>query len=111
MNMPFHLKKSTLKSWYHALMYQWIKRYRILFFFLFLIVSGWGGYEWYMGLERYHWTDEERQDYLQRTVKETTFEKDKYTEALAARDKLAAEHATPPAPARDLFAGKTKKNP
>jgi len=90
-------------------MHQWIKRYKIIFSLLFVIVSGLGGLQWYLNLNRYTWTPEEKKAFLDRTIKETTFKEDQYRNVLKYLEELALEHTTPIAISRDIFLGKKEK--
>lgn len=90
-------------------MHQWIKQYKILFSLLFVVVSGLGGFQWYLNLNHYSWTSEEKKAFLDRTIKETAFKEAQYRNVLKDLDELALEHTTPIAISRDIFLGKKEK--
>ena len=91
------------------IIHQWIKRYKVLFFILFLIVSALGGIQWYLNLNRYVWTAEEKKVFLERTIKETVFQEEQYRNVLKDLEDLALEHAASHELSRDLFIGKKEK--
>ncbi|MEP7162669.1 MAG: hypothetical protein ABI747_02795 [Candidatus Moraniibacteriota bacterium] len=109
MRFSFKFKPHVFKNIWHAIMDQWIKRYKLLFFFTFLIASGIGGFQWYRSLETYHWSPEEKKAYLDRTVKETSFQEQKFKEVLGVLSGLDKDNASHLPPIRDIFLGKKKK--
>lgn len=111
MKLKIKLHRAELSALRRRFMHQWIKRYKLLFIVLFVLVSGWGGIQWYLNLNRYAWTVEEKKAFLDRTIKETTFKEDQYRNVLEALDDLAIDHSTPLQVSRDIFAGKKEKKP
>ncbi len=87
----------------------WLRHYKFLFFLLFLVVASWGGYEWRRNLFVYHWSEQERKQYLEATVKETAFQEKEFLAVLAQLASLAERHAENTVPERELFIGEPKE--
>lgn len=83
----------------------WLKRYKLLFFFVFVAVALWGGYEWQRNLFTYSWSPEDRQNYLQATIKETAFQETAFLKALEKLEAVASRHTHSVVPERELFVG------
>ncbi len=83
----------------------WLKRYKLLFSLSFVIVASWGGYEWRHNLFVYHWSSEDRQRYLEATIKETAFQEKDFLEVLGKIEKGTQKHAETVTAERDLFIG------
>lgn len=83
----------------------WIRRYKWLFVLTFLILTGFVAYQWHYDLYRYHWTDGERQAYLETTAKETAFQEKKFRDVLARLERDQETHTQTHETERDLFAG------
>lgn len=83
----------------------WLKRYKLLFFFFFLMVAGWGSYEWYRNIVTYEWDADARKQYLDSTVKETAFQEEGFLKVLTRLDVIAEEHHQSTTTTRQLFVG------
>lgn len=109
MALKFNVHLPRISVLRRQVMHQWIKRYKILFFVLFLFVSLFGGTQWYLYLNRYTWSTEEKKAFLDRTIKETAFKEDQYRNVLKALENLSNDHVTTLHVSRDIFAGKREK--
>lgn len=83
----------------------WLKRYKLLFFLLFIVVALWSGYDWYHSFAHYSWNPEERQQYLTATVRETSFQEDDFLDVLKHLDNIHEKHQQNETVERDLFLG------
>lgn len=83
----------------------WLRHYKLLFFFLFVGVALWSGYEWRHNLFVYHWSNDERQRYLEATIKETAFQEKEFLEVLSKLEAVALQHTQSVMPERELFIG------
>ncbi len=83
----------------------WLKRYKMLFFLAFLGVAAWSSYEWYRNIVVYQWSPEDRKQYLESTVKETSFQEEGFLEVLKQLDAIAETHAETTTSSRELFVG------
>ena len=93
--MKIKWNSNTLRVLWHKGFYQWIKHYRILFFVAFLILSGVSFYEWYRDLGHYEWTEQQKKEYLDRTIKETSFQQEKFEYALSKLEEQKQAHGLP----------------
>lgn len=109
--MKFSLKKIHWKNLTQQFLLRWMKHYKLLFFAIFLMVMGWGGYQWWYSLYKYHWNDEDRKAYLTATVKETSFHEQAFQQVLTKLDDLAAAHRQTIVPKRELFVSTKKETP
>ena len=83
----------------------WLRHYKLLFLLLFVMVTAWGGYEWRRNLFVYHWSPEDRQRYLEATIKETAFQEERFLETIKNLEQIASDHVQSVIPTRDLFIG------
>lgn len=90
----------------HAVMHQWIKYYKWLYLVSFLLVLGYGVYEWHVHVRNYSWSDEEKKAYLLRTIEETKFQEKRFRDTLTHLDELRSAHERPLPITKDLFFGK-----
>ncbi len=88
----------------------WLKRYKLIFLLLFLVVAGWGGYEWHYNLVVFKWSSEERQKYLETTIKETDFQEADFLKVLEKLAAVAKRHAGSVLPERELFIGEREED-
>lgn len=109
--MKFSLKHLSLGSVRKRGLYFWIRHYKTLFSFCFLLISGFVAYQWHRDLYRYQWTDGERKAYLEQTAKETAFQEKKFLEVLERLDQDRTAHAMELETGRDLFDGARTKKP
>ncbi len=102
----FDLKrmKKSLSSWQP--LFVWYRHYKLLFFFSFLVVIGFGGYAWFQDLYGYSWNDTEKRAFLDTYSKETTFKEVKYRDAVERLEQRAEQHKTDPSLSKDIFTGK-----
>lgn len=42
----------------------WLRRYRIIFFTMFISICVWSGFLWYYSLYYFHWSDDQKQTYM-----------------------------------------------
>lgn len=96
----------SLKSIGQRSIYFWVKHYKKLFFLAFLVLVGLLVLAWQYYLIRYHWSAEERQAFIRRTVEETQFQEDKFRATLKKRDALDAAHKETLHLERELFVPK-----
>lgn len=96
--------KKGLSSWQP--LFVWYRHYKLLFFFSFLVVLGFGGYAWYQDLYGYGWNDAEKRAFLDTYSKETTFKEAKYRDAVERLEQRAERHKTDPSLSKDIFTGK-----
>lgn len=109
MRFSFKMKPDVWRNLYHRFMYRWIKRYKVVFFFLFLGVALLSGFQWYHSLDNYRWSDDQRKAYLSRTITETSFQEDRFQGVLDDLSRLREAHTTTLPLLRDLFAKKKKE--
>ncbi len=83
----------------------WLRHYKLLFFLLFMVVASWSGYEWRRNLFVYNWSAEERQRYLEATIKETAFQEEDFLEVLKKLEEVSGKHAQTISSDRELFIG------
>lgn len=104
------MKKLNLDGIRRRSLYVWIRHYKLLFIFLFLILTGFIGYQWRQNLYHYSWTSEERKAYLNSTAKETAFQEERFQGVLNRFEEDRKERETLPELQHDLFKG-ARKNP
>lgn len=88
------------------LMFVWYRHYKMMFFVGFLLVFGFGSYQWYTYLYRYQWSDQEKKQFLDSNFKETAFKENKFKELIQRLDERAHSHEDDPKLSRDIFSGK-----
>lgn len=108
--MKLKMKKISLDKIRRHIFYVWIRHYKLLFFFLFLLLTGFSGYQWQQKLYRYSWTSEQRKAYLDSTAKETAFQEEEFINVLNRLEADRSAHAAPWVPTRDLFEGAREKD-
>lgn len=104
------MKKLSLEKIRRQGFYVWIRHYKLLFVFIFLLLTGFSGHQWYQYLYRYSWTPEQRKAYLESTAKETAFQEEKFMGALGRLEADRARYGESLSLDRDLFAGARKKD-
>lgn len=87
----------------------WLRHYKLLFFLLFLGVASWGGYEWRRNLFAYSWSPEDRQRYLEATIKETAFQEEDFLRVLKKIEEVSQQHDQSVSSERELFIGEPKE--
>lgn len=107
-----HLAWKQLRwgEWAKGAFAVWLRRYKVFFLVLFIIVSGIGGYQWYRSLFSYHWNEEERRAYLAATVKETSFNEEKFTRVLEQLSVVRSHHEIVRSVKKNIFPGGTKRD-
>lgn len=83
----------------------WLRHYKLLFFLLFVVVASWSGYEWRRNLFTYSWSGEERQKYLEATIKETAFQEEDFLLVLKKLEEVSQKHSQSFTSERELFMG------
>lgn len=96
--------KKRLSSWQP--LFIWYRHYKLLFFFSFLVVLGFGGFAWYQDLYGYGWDDAQKRAYLDTYSKETAFKELKYRDAVERLKQRAERHLSDPVISKDIFSGK-----
>lgn len=96
--------RTKLSSWQP--LFVWYRHYKLLFFFSFLVVLGFGGFAWYQDLYGYSWNDTEKRAFLDTYSKETSFKEAKYRDAVDRLKQRMEWHQTPPVITKDIFTGK-----
>jgi hypothetical protein len=106
--MTFNVSMKRIKKWLTSwqLLFAWYRHYKLIFFFLFCIVFGFGGWAWYQDLYWYSWSDEQKKEFLNTYAKETSFKESKYRDTVARLDRLSEKHLLDPAVTRNIFTGK-----
>lgn len=84
----------------------WYRHYKVMFFVLFLIVLGFGGWSWYYSLYRYRWNDAEKKQFLDAYFKETAFKEAKFRDVIDRLKERAYLYEKNPDLGRDIFTGK-----
>jgi len=107
--MKFSFKNISFAPFRKRALYFWIRHYRSFFVIFFLTLTGYAGYQWRHDLYRYRWSPEARKEYLEATVKETTFQERKFMDALDQIQRDRESQSKPPEGVKDLFAGARKK--
>jgi hypothetical protein len=105
MRISLALKKPNFHLVQRKLFYVWIRHYKLLFFFTFLVITVIAGFQWYQDLYAYQWSENERRAYLDSTAKETAFQEEKFREILSLIERDSERHRKPIEIERDLFAG------
>lgn len=94
-------KRFSSRQW----LAKWYRNYKLLFFFLFLIVLGLGGWSWYESLYHYRWNDEEKKKYLDSYVKETHFKETQFKNVVEQLKARSASYDRDPELKQDIFDG------
>ena len=87
-----------------------MKRYRLLFGLVFIVVLLWGGFEWRRNIFTYHWSETQRKEYLAATIKETVFHKEQFVNVLAELAKIREAHEQGLKNNRELFIKRKEDN-
>ncbi|MFZ3032042.1 MAG: hypothetical protein WA082_03330 [Candidatus Moraniibacteriota bacterium] len=93
-------------SW-KRLMFFWYRHYKVMFFFGFLVVLGFGGFIWYKNLYQYQWSEETKKTFLEQHFKETRFKERNFVGVVERLKERAIFHETTPVISRDIFSGKS----
>ena len=91
------------------LIFGWYRHYKLVFFAVFLIVLGFGGWSWFQSLYRYQWTEAEKKAYLDSYFKETTFKEEKFRASVDELKQRALSHQETLTLERDYFAPRPEK--
>lgn len=86
-------------------MFFWYQHYKVLFFVGFLIVLGWGGYYWYNNLYRYHWSDEQKKEFIATHFKATVFKEQAFNQLVGQLKEREQQYGEPVPLTRDIFSG------
>ena len=107
--MDSNISLRHLKDWFvpKQLLFAWYRHYKVLFFFCFCIVLGFGGVAWYHDLYRYSWTGEEKKAFLDTYAKETNFKEAKFRETVDRLNGLRLSHDESPSIKKDVFTGES----
>lgn len=108
--MKLSIKKLSFDKIRRQAFYVWIRHYKLLFVFLFLLLTGFAGQQWYRYLYHYSWTPEQRKSYLDSTAKETAFQEGKFMDALNRLGEDRTRHLETRTLERDLFEGARKED-
>jgi hypothetical protein len=57
------LKNFTIKKYSQGLASFWLKKYKIVFVFIFFGATGFGAYLWYETFYHFSWSEEQKQQY------------------------------------------------
>ena len=111
MKISLKFKSSFFHNVWHKAFYHWMKRYKIVFALLFVIVATLGGLQWYRDLMKYRWSEDQKKSYIERTVTQTIFNKEKFQHALDSLTAIKISHEKEVASVvRNLFAGKRRES-
>lgn len=83
----------------------WYRHYKSMFFFGFLAVLGFGGYFWYNNLYQYRWTEEQKNQFIEKHFKSTAFQEKKFHQLVDDLGVRAKRHEEMPSITRDIFSG------
>lgn len=86
-------------------MFFWYQHYKSLFFFGFIAVLGLGGFLWYKNLYQYHWSEEQKKEFISIHFKATNFKEKAFQELVADLRDRAKRFEEPVPLRRDLFSG------
>lgn len=108
MTIPFlaSLKKITKSFSLRETIYFWYRYYKTFFLFGFLIVLAFGGWDWYQSLYRYHFSDEEKKQYIDSYFKETALKEEKFQSTVDDLAQRARLHEETLSLTRNIFEGK-----
>ncbi|MEK9151166.1 MAG: hypothetical protein AAB547_00875 [Patescibacteria group bacterium] len=108
MKIPFlsFFKKIADRFSSKNMLFFWYRRYKAMFFLLFLAVLAIGGWNWYYSLYRYRFSDEEKKQYVEQYFKETTFKEAKFREVVDRLMERARMHGETLELKRDIFKGR-----
>lgn len=90
---------------FRNLMAFWIRHFRVMFFFGFLLVSAYGAWEWYFSLYRYEFSEEEKRRYIEQNFRETVFQEKKFRELVERLEERRRLESEPFQMKRNLFEG------
>lgn len=107
--MRLDWKRLNWSAWWKTAFGFWLRRYKLFFLLLFVVVSAIGGYQWRHSLFVYRWSEEERRTYLEATVKETAFDEQQFLRVLDQLATIRDHHAVEAERTQILFPGGTKK--
>lgn len=88
-------------------MFFWYQHYKIMFFAGFVAVLSLGGYFWYNNLYQYHWSDEQKKEFIATHFKATTFKEKAFAQLVTDLKARAERHQEPLHLSRDIFSGKS----
>ncbi|MDO8565638.1 MAG: hypothetical protein Q7S04_00440 [Candidatus Moranbacteria bacterium] len=108
MTIPFPpiFKKLLGNSSLRGAIFFWYRRYKVVFFFGFLIVLSIGGWNWYQSLYQYHFSDDEKKQYIDSYFRETTFKETQFRETIGDLKARALLHEKWLPLTRNIFEGK-----
>lgn len=83
----------------------WYRHYKALVFLGFLVVLSIGIWNWYQSLYQYHFSDDEKKQYIDSYFKETAFQEVKFQEVVDALTARARMHERVLPLTRNIFKG------
>jgi hypothetical protein len=81
----------------------WLKWYRIFFRLLFVVICLWGGFLWYYSLYYFHWSDAEKQAYIQSQTHQVNFNENGFGMVLRMLDANDKDYEADAPTLRDMF--------
>lgn len=108
MTIPFSslFKKIAGHLSSREMIFFWYRRHKTFFFLGFLIILSMGAWDWYQSLYQYHFSAEEKQQYIDSYYKETAFKEAKFRETVNDLTTRAEMHENVTPPTRNIFEGK-----
>lgn len=108
MTIPFlaSFKKLAKRFSLRDTIFFWYRHYKVLLFLGFLIVLSIGGWDWYQSLYQYHFSDDEKKQYIESYFKETSLNEAKFRGTVDALQARARTHEEWLSLKRNIFVGK-----
>ena len=104
--LPSHLKNLKRIFSLKRGMFFWYQHYKGMFFIGFIVVLGIGGYFWYYNLYQYHWSDQQKNEFISTHFKATIFKEKAFEQLVADLQERAERSMKPVVLSRDIFSGK-----
>lgn len=84
MRIPFLSYFIKIKEYFSSgdMLVLWYRHYKVLIFAFFLLVLAFGGWVYYYSVFQYHFSDEEKRQYVDSYFKETTFKEARFHEVV-----------------------------
>lgn len=94
---------ASSRAWIDRFKQGWFKHYKKIFIVVFVLIIAAGSYVWYVNLYKAHWSEEQKQQYIQTQEKKEVFKEQDFNETLRIIEERQQAYEAEPLKMQDIF--------